>query len=57
MSLGSGALNVKGPVAQKGSIALRVTMASKRAPTTRHRHTGHEFTMIRKDQQSKARQS
>jgi len=39
MSLGAGALNVKGPVAQKGSIALGVTMATKRAPTTRHRHT------------------
>ena len=39
MSLGSGALKVKGPVAQKRSIALEVTMATKRAPTTRHRHT------------------
>ena len=39
MSLGAGALNVKRPVAQKGSIALEETMATKRAPTTRHRHT------------------
>ena len=39
MSLGAGALRVEGPIAQNGSIALEVTMATKRAPTTRHRHT------------------
>ena len=39
MSLGAGALNVKRPVAQKGSMALEEAMATKRAPTTRHRHT------------------
>ena len=39
MSLGAGALKVEGPIAQNGSVALEVTMATKRAPTTRHRHT------------------
>ena len=39
MSLGAGALKVEGPIARKGSIALEITMATKRAPTTRHRHT------------------
>ena len=39
MRLGVGALKVERPIAQKGSIALEVTMATKRAPTTRHRHT------------------
>ena len=39
MRLGVGALKVEGLIAQKGSIALEVTMATKRAPTTRHRHT------------------
>ena len=39
MSLGEDALKVEGPIAQKGSIALEVTMATKRVPTTRHRHT------------------
>ena len=34
-----GTLKVEGPIAQNGSIALEVTMATKRAPTTRHRHT------------------
>ena len=33
MSLGAGALKVEGPIAQNGSIALEVTMATKRAPT------------------------
>ena len=39
MSLGAGALKVEGPIAQKGNIALEVTMATKWAPTTRHCHT------------------
>ena len=39
MSLGAGALKVEGPIAQNGSIALEVTMATKRAPTTQHCHT------------------
>ena len=39
MSLGAGALKVERPIAQKGSLALEVTMANKRAPTTQHRHT------------------
>ena len=34
MSLGAGAQKVKGPIVQKGSIALEVTMTTKRAPTT-----------------------
>ena len=34
MSLGAGALKVEEPIAQKGSLALEVTMATKRAPTT-----------------------
>ena len=37
MRLGVGALKVEGPIAQKGNIALEVTMATKRAPTSRHR--------------------
>ena len=39
MSLGAGAYKMEGPIAQKGNFALEVTMANKRAPTTRHRHT------------------
>ena len=39
ISLGAGAFKVKKPVAQKGSIALGVTMESERAPTTGHRRT------------------
>ena len=39
MSLGVGAQKVEGPIAQKLSIALEVTMATKQTPTTRHRHT------------------
>ena len=39
MSLGVGAQKVEGPIAQKGSIALEVTIATKQTPTTRHRHT------------------
>ena len=39
MSLGAGALKVEGPIAQNGSIASEVTMATKRAPTPRHHHT------------------
>ena len=39
MSLGAVALKVEGPIAQNGSITLEVTMATKRAPTTWHRHT------------------
>ena len=39
MSLGAGALKVEGPIAQKGSLALEVAMATKQAPTTQHRHT------------------
>ena len=34
MSLGAGAQKVEGPIAQKRSIALEVTMAPKRSPTT-----------------------
>ena len=34
MSLGAGALKVEGPIAQKRSLALEVTMATKQAPTT-----------------------
>ena len=37
MRLGVGALKVEGPIAQKGSSAFQVTMATKRAPTSRHR--------------------
>ena len=36
MSLGAGALKVEGPIAQNGSIALEVTMATKRAPTPKN---------------------
>ena len=39
MSLGAGALKVQGPIARKGTIASDVTMATKRASTTQHRHT------------------
>ena len=46
MSLGAGALKVEGPTAQKGSLALEVTMATKRAPTTQHRHTEENFSGI-----------
>ena len=38
-TLGAGALKVEGPIVQKGSIALEVTMATKQASTTRHLHT------------------
>ena len=38
-SLGAGALKVEGPIAQKGSIALEVTMATKPAPTIWHHDT------------------
>ena len=34
MSLGAGALKVERPIVKKGSLALDVTMATKRAPTT-----------------------
>ena len=37
--MGAGALKVEGPIVQNGSNTLEVTMATKRAPTTRHRHT------------------
>ena len=37
MGLGVGALNVEGPIAQKGSSGFQVTMATKRAPTSWHR--------------------
>ena len=37
-SSGVGALKVEGPIVQKGSIALEVTMATKR-PTSQHHHT------------------
>ena len=37
MRLGVGALKVEEPIAQKGSSAFQVTMATKRAPTSRHR--------------------
>ena len=37
MRLGVRALKVEGPIAQKGSSAFQVTMAAKRAPTSRHR--------------------
>ena len=46
MSLGAGALKVEGPIAQKGSLALEVTMATKRALTTQHRHTEEKFSGI-----------
>ena len=46
MSLGAGAFKVEGPIAQKGSLALEVTMATKRAPTTQHRHTDEKFSGI-----------
>ena len=46
MSLGAGASKVEGPIAQKGSLALEVTMATKRAPTTQHRHTEEKFSGI-----------
>ena len=46
MSLGVGASKVEGPIAQKGSLALEVTMATKRAPTTQHRHTEEKFSGI-----------
>ena len=38
MSSGVGALKVEGPIVQKGSIALEVTMATKQ-PTSQHHHT------------------
>ena len=38
MSLGAGALKVKGPVAQKGSVALEVA--------TQHSHTEEKFSGI-----------
>lgn len=31
--------NTKGPVAEKGSIALEATMVTKQAPTSQHHHT------------------
>lgn len=34
MNLGEGALKVEGPIAQKGSITLEVTVATKKMPTT-----------------------
>ena len=40
MSLGAGAVKVEGPMVQKRSIALEVTMPTKRAPTIQHHHTG-----------------
>ena len=46
MSLGAGASKVEGPIAQKESLALEVTMATKRAPTTQHRHTEEKFSGI-----------
>ena len=46
MSLRAGALKVEGPIAQKGSLASEVTMATKRAPTTQHRHTEEKFSGI-----------
>ena len=46
MRLGVGALKVERPIAQKGSSAFRVTMATKRAPTTQHRHTEEKFSGI-----------
>ena len=39
MSLGEGAQKVEGPIAQKGSVAVEVTMATKQTPTTWHCHT------------------
>lgn len=36
--LGADAYKVEGPIAQKGSLALEVTMATRQVPTTRHRH-------------------
>ena len=39
MSLGAGALQVEGPGREEGSIAMKVTMETMRAPTTWHRHT------------------
>ena len=41
VTLGAGALSLKngGAWRTEGSIALKVTMATVRAPTTRHRHT------------------
>ena len=38
-TLGAGALKVEGPIVQKRSIALEVTMATRQAPTTWHLHT------------------
>ena len=38
MSSGVGALKVEGPIVQKGSIALEVTMATKQ-PTSQHHQT------------------
>ena len=38
MNSGVGALKVEGPIVQKGSIALEVTMATKQ-PTSQHHHT------------------
>ena len=46
INLGAGALKVEGPIAQKGSLALEVTMATKRVPTTQHRHTEEKFSGI-----------
>ena len=46
MSLGAGASKVKGPAAQKGSLTLEITMETKRALTTQHRHTEEKFSGI-----------
>ena len=43
--LGSG-WQVEGPIALKGSLAFEVPMATKWAPTTRHRHTEEKFSGI-----------
>jgi len=37
---------VEGPIAQKGSLALEVTIATKPAPTTQRRHTDQKFSGI-----------
>ena len=46
MSLGAGASKVEGPAARKGSLALEVTMETKRALTSQLRHTEEKFSGI-----------
>ena len=46
MSLGAGTSKVEGPAAQKGCLTLEITMETKRALTTQHRHTEEKFSGV-----------